>query len=203
MHRAPAILRYVPSTRTPVVAAGSFAAAAQPTIAADGLELRPWQPADSAVLVRAYSDEAIVRWHALTLTGREAEERIAERSRAWTDETGGDWAVVEAGSVAGRVSMRHLDLADGSAELGYWVLPECRGRAVARRAVAALSEWLFARGLHRLEIEHAVENRASCAVAQSAGFILEGTKRDGLLHADGWHDMHLHARLAGDPYQQG
>ena len=67
---------------------------------------------------------AIVRWHALTLTGREAEERIAERSRAWTDETGGDWAVVEAGSVAGRVSMRHLDLADGSAELGYWVLPD-------------------------------------------------------------------------------
>jgi hypothetical protein len=27
----------------------------------------------------------------------------------------------------------------------------------------------------------------------------EGTKRGEALHADGWHDMHLHARLAGDP----
>jgi hypothetical protein len=29
----------------------------------------------------------------------------------------------------------------------------------------------------------------------------EGTKRAELLHTDGWHDMHLHARLATDkPY---
>jgi [ribosomal protein S5]-alanine N-acetyltransferase len=36
-------------------------------------------------------------------------------------------------------------------------------------------------------------------VAAKAGYKLEGTKRSGLLHADGWHDMHLHARIAGPP----
>jgi len=50
--------------------------------------------------------------------------------------------------------------------------------------------------LHRLEIVHAVENMASCRVADKAGFALEGTLRSAMLHADGWHDMHLHAAIA-------
>ena len=45
---------------------------------------------------------------------------------------------------------------------------------------------------------HATANQASCAVATGAGFEVEGTARRGLLHEDGWHDMHLHARLADD-----
>ena len=36
-------------------------------------------------------------------------------------------------------------------------------------------------------------------VAAKAGFTAEGTLRSALLHADGWHDMHLHARVLGDP----
>ena len=35
-------------------------------------------------------------------------------------------------------------------------------------------------------------------VATRAGFRLEGTKRGDALHADGWHDMHLHARVSCD-----
>jgi hypothetical protein len=31
-----------------------------------------------------------------------------------------------------------------------------------------------------------------------AGYRLEGIKRSEALHGDGWHDMHLHARLAAD-----
>ena len=48
----------------------------------------------------------------------------------------------------------------------------------------------------RLENVHAVENMASCRVADKAGFALEGTLRSAMLHADGWHDMHLHAAIA-------
>jgi RimJ/RimL family protein N-acetyltransferase len=35
-------------------------------------------------------------------------------------------------------------------------------------------------------------------VAVKAGFAAEGIERDGERHADGWHDMHVHARLATD-----
>jgi ribosomal-protein-alanine N-acetyltransferase len=43
-----------------------------------------------------------------------------------------------------------------------------------------------------------VANVASCRVAASAGFWEEGLRRGAALHADGWHDMHVHALLAVD-----
>jgi RimJ/RimL family protein N-acetyltransferase len=53
-------------------------------------------------------------------------------------------------------------------------------------------------GLHRIELSHSAVNPASCRIAEKAGFAYEGTKRRQGLHQDGWHDMHLHARLAED-----
>ena len=66
-------------------------------------------------------------------------------------------------------------------------------------AVTALADWaLDVVGLHRLELYHATANEASCRVALKTGFAPEGTKRSAVLHEDGWHDMHLHARIKGD-----
>lgn len=56
-------------------------------------------------------------------------------------------------------------------------------------------------GLHRIEVDHSTRNTASCRVAERAGYRVEGTKRSQALHADGWHDMHQHARIATDPAQ--
>ena len=79
---------------------------------------------------------------------------------------------------------------------GYWVLPQDRGRAIAPRVLTTVTRWLFDEvGFHRVTLNHAVENTASCRVADKAGFAPEGTARQQMLHADGWHDMHLHARL--------
>ena len=90
-------------------------------------------------------------------------------------------------------------MTDGAGEVSYWVLPAARGHRVATRAVCALSTWVFGQlGLHRMELTHSTKNPASCHVAGNAGYQLEGTMRREALHADGWHDMHLHARLAGD-----
>ena len=62
-----------------------------------------------------------------------------------------------------------------------------------------MSRWFFTEiGLHRIELAHSVANVASCQVAARAGYAYEGTMRGEGLHADGWHDMHLHARLQGD-----
>ncbi|MFC7484563.1 GNAT family N-acetyltransferase [Luedemannella flava] len=64
------------------------------------------------------------------------------------------------------------------------------------RALTALSAWtLGPAGFHRLYLEHSTRNGASCRVATKAGFALEGTQRSAAVHADGRHDMHLHARI--------
>lgn len=97
------------------------------------------------------------------------------------------------------MSLRSVNLDEGQGEVAYWVLPEARGRGVAPRALQAMSTWLFDHvGLHRLELAHSTRNTASCRVATKAGYLLEGTKRQQTLHGDGWHDMHLHARVQGD-----
>lgn len=183
----------------PVVPAGRLASAPQPALPTDGPTLRPWHADDAPYLVEAYSDEAIRRWHVRSMTEAEARDWIAERAARWPAETGADWAVTEHGVPVGRIGLKHLDLADGAAEVAYWVLPAARGRGVATRAVAALARWCFADvGLHRLELLHSTANPASCRVAARTGFAYEGTKRREALHADGWHDMHLHARLRDD-----
>ena len=99
----------------------------------------------------------------------------------------------------GRVSLKGVDLHDGSAGVAYWMVRAWRGRGLCSKAVVALCEWAFAEaGFHRIGLAHSVANPASCRVAVKAGFRAEGVRRDAALHADGWHDMHEHALLAAD-----
>jgi len=190
----------------PVIAPGTFGSRAQPTISGRSIVLRPWRDADVAGLVAAYSDEAIRRWHALALDEQEAAETIERWRTAWRSETGAGWAVVsnaDEGPVLGRVGFRVMHPTDGVGEIAYWTAPAARGRGVARAAVQALGRWAFEMGFHRLDLVHSTRNQASCRVALAAGFGAEGTMRSAVLHEDGWHDMHLHARISTDPEPEG
>ena len=75
-------------------------------------------------------------------------------------------------------------------------MPARRRQDVASRAVAAPTRWAFDDvGFHRLESTHSVHNLPSSRVAIEARFYFVGVKRRAGLHLDGWHDMHLHARI--------
>jgi ribosomal-protein-alanine N-acetyltransferase len=166
--------------------------------------LRPWQASDAPAVAAAYSEPSIQHWHVRSMTEDEAGAWISSWPGRWTEESGGGWAVAGAAGLLGQISLRRLCLADGLGEVSYWVVPAARGQRVATRALGALTTWLFEQlSLHRVELEHSTMNPASCRVAQNAGYRLEGTKRSEGLHADGWHDMHLHARLIDDPQSGG
>jgi ribosomal-protein-alanine N-acetyltransferase len=78
------------------------------------------------------------------------------------------------------------------------VLPDARRQGLARRAVECVTRWGDESiGVHRILLQHSVHNAASCAVALRSGYEAEGTARQQDLHADGWHDMHQQAHLAG------
>ncbi len=131
------------------------------------------------------------------LNSYQAAAWIASRSTQWQQETGADWAVLAGAVLVGRVGIKRVELWDGIGELAYWVRPAARGRNTAPRAITGLTQWAFdVLGLHRLELLHATDNQPSCRAAIKAGFHAEGTLRSQGLHRDGWHDMHLHARLA-------
>ncbi|MBD7949469.1 MULTISPECIES: GNAT family N-acetyltransferase [Oerskovia] len=189
----------MPLLTEPTVHPGRLSAQPMPVLAGDGLTLRPWVRADAPSLLAAYQDPAIQLWHARAMADvAEAERWIDSRHEHWVQEAAGDWAVESDGVVVGRTALHHLDLHEGGGEVGYWVLPAARGRRVAPRAVGLLVAWAFEDlGLHRLRLVHSTRNEASCKVALAAGFVPEGTLRESGKHVDGWHDMHLHARLAG------
>ncbi|WP_315093734.1 GNAT family N-acetyltransferase [uncultured Cellulomonas sp.] len=189
----------MPRLTAPAILPGTPSAHAQPVLHADGLHLRPWRADDAGAVVRAYADPGIRQWHDRSMNPTEAAAWVASWADRWRGETGAGWAVATTDAVLGQISLRSLDHGDGRSDISYWVLPEARGRGVATAALATLSDWAFGTlGLHRIEIDHSVDNPASCRVATGAGYRLEGTKRGDALHADGWHDMHLHARVAGD-----
>lgn len=186
----------------PAIPAGTLSAAPQPVLAAPGgLVLRPWASADAPVFLAAYRDPAIQRWHTRQPSSQEQVLAwFAQYEQAWAQETGASWAVTrDGGEVLGRLALGSVNLDDGVAGCAYWVLPAARGAGVATRALHALSEWALGEaGFHRLHLDHSTRNHASCRVAVKAGFLLEGTKRSDAVHADGRHDMHLHARVRGD-----
>lgn len=184
----------------PVILSGDFARRIQPVLEVENLVLRPWGLADVPVVLQAYQDPAIIHWHGKTMTVNDAKEWVLHWTDRWQKESGAGWAIAHEGEAIGQISLRRIDLESGSGELSYWILPQGRGANVAPKALCELSAWAFgSAGFHRLELAHSVNNPASCKVAQKSGYPAEGVKRQQVRHADGWHDMHTHARLASDP----
>ncbi|MBT2407114.1 MULTISPECIES: GNAT family N-acetyltransferase [unclassified Streptomyces] len=187
----------------PVVPPGRLRELAHPVYdLPGGLLLRPWEASDAPALVAACLDPDVQHWtYPGLLSTAEAEARIAGWRTRRQDEEAAMWAIAPAdgGLPVGLIGVRELDLPGGSGEFLYWLLPAGRGSGVMTPAVDRISRWAFEDlGLHRLRIIHSVANTASCRTAEKAGFPLEGTMRGALLHADGWHDEHLHARLRTD-----
>jgi RimJ/RimL family protein N-acetyltransferase len=84
-------------------------------------------------------------------------------------------------SILGAVGL-DIDPAELSAELGYWVAPEARGRGVALRGCRLLCRLGFDRlGLGHVLLQISVTNPASRRVAERLGCALEGRRRRGML----------------------
>ncbi|MEU6253034.1 GNAT family N-acetyltransferase [Streptomyces sp. NPDC047043] len=193
----------MPYVTSPVLPAGTLARSPQPVLlTGDGLVLRPWRAEDAPDLHEAFQDPLMRQWHIRRSDSvEEAAGWIEQWLKEWEGERTAQWAVADADSdrLLGRVALREIELGEGTAEVAYWAAAAARGRGVAARAASALTRWAFDEiGFHRLELMHATANQASCRVATKTGFALEGTRRSALLHPDGWHDMHLHARVRGD-----
>ncbi len=191
----------------PTTPPGGFDLAPTELVAGD-LQLVIWEDRYASAVLAALNDPEILIWNPLrrpdsppaeTDSGF-AERWIAERT-VWDNHA--TWAVCDSvsGEAIGYVSLHNLNAAQSSGEVGYWVLPEARGRGVASAAVRAAAGYGFgALGLHRIELFHAVDNPDSCRVAERAGFGYEGTSRQAYRYGDGtFHDDHQHARLASDP----
>jgi ubiquinone/menaquinone biosynthesis C-methylase UbiE/RimJ/RimL family protein N-acetyltransferase len=77
--------------------------------------------------------------------------------------------LVDGTTLAGRIGC-HEAPADGSVEIGYFVVPAYRGRGVATEMVHEFLDWLLTQGVRRVQAAVGPENHASLAILAQFGF---------------------------------
>jgi RimJ/RimL family protein N-acetyltransferase len=122
-----------------------------------------------------------------------------QRGRA--DNSAMNFAIEDAGdsSFLGVAVAPHLDHDERTAELGYVLGTEARGRGVATEALRQLTAWAFdEQGMIRLQLLISVSNDASKRVAQRCGYRFEGVLRGLYVKHGVREDTESWSRLATD-----
>ena len=102
------------------------------------------------------------------------------------------------GSFLGVAAADRIDVVTSEAELLCLLAAEPRHDGVAADALALLTEWGFARGLHRLELRVAADDVALQRAAVRCGYVREGVLRAAHLSGGRRSDAVVYSRLSSD-----
>lgn len=165
---------------------------------AEGLRIRPADPADAEALAAALlrNREHMKPWEPYRPERYYTAEGQAERLA----DGGVRWFAVDGDRVVGSAILSGIVLGPfRSGSLGYWVDHEYTGRGVAtsllEEACRAAREEL---GLHRIEACTVLDHHVSQRVLAKGGFAQIGTAPRYLHIAGEWRDHHLFQRLLHD-----
>jgi RimJ/RimL family protein N-acetyltransferase len=170
----------------------------------DGVvRLRPWTDDDVAVVTAAVRDPLIAKHTRVLPNQTEEQTRAFFQSQEPSRRAGQAIAFaieeVATGLFAGTVGLLRFSWEEHRGEIGYWLAPEGRGRGLATRAVRLLGPWALEElGLGRLALHTDVDNAASQAVAERAGFTREGVLRAFEERKGVRHDMVIFSLLPTD-----
>ncbi|MER5769096.1 GNAT family N-acetyltransferase [Streptomyces sp. NPDC001985] len=173
------------------------------TLTTERLLLRTFTDSDTEAVHQACQDPDIQRWTTVPSPYglRHAEEFTRKLvPEGWEAGTMCTFAVLPraGGPLMGSVGVT-LRTYSGTWEIGFWTAKEHRGRGVMTESVRAVAHLLFTRlGATRLEWRAEVGNTASRAVAERAGFTVEGELRAGLLNKDTLRDIWVGSLLPSD-----
>ncbi|QNP63577.1 GNAT family N-acetyltransferase [Streptomyces genisteinicus] len=173
------------------------------TLTTERLLLRTFTAEDTEAVYRACQDPDIRRW--TTVPSPYEWQHAAEFTEhmvpdGWRNSTMCTFAVLprEGGPLMASVGVT-LRTFSGTWEIGFWTGKEHRGRGVMAEAVSAVAHWSFMRlGATRLEWRAEVGNTGSRAVAEKAGFRVEGCLRAALLNKDTLRDAWVGSLLPSD-----
>jgi RimJ/RimL family protein N-acetyltransferase len=142
--------------------------------------LRPLHRDDAQAISRACADEEIARWTQIPQPYRFEDALEFVGSKAGEDHV---WAIEDADGFAGVMGVRGTmaTMPGLVTEVGYWVAPWSRDRGLATAALIALRDALAAAGYQRINWEALAGNAASVRVAQKAGFLVEGYRRQSMV----------------------
>ena len=166
------------------------------------LRLRLPDARDTDAVTAACQDPEVQRWVPVPspYAREHAEQWIAGAAESWARDEELRFVVVDrtGDSLVGAMGLHARS--PGMREIGFWTAPGARRRGFTVEAARRICRWGFEDlGLHRVEWLALVGNEGSRAVAQRAGFVLEGTLRHGILHRGTPCDAWIAGLLPGDP----
>ncbi len=171
---------------------------------AEGVSVRPLDQRDAAEMYtvlqrsRAHLDRWL-RWSSSLRAPEEVAEFIRGFEHRLAAGDGFHCGIRVDGALAGGVVCWYIHRQNGNAEVGYWLGAGRTGRGLATGAARWAVDRLFrVEGLHRVEMQCAVENRASRAVAERLGFQAEGIRRESHWITDRFLDHVVYGMLNRD-----
>ena len=166
--------------------------------------LRAYRPEDAAPLVAQRADPTTAKWQdfAAPYTLEKTEALIADLMTR-SDLVPGQWwgAVIADSSANTYIGSVGAKLAEHghSAEIGYALCVDQRGKGIATAAVERVCEELFARPqINRVDASLHPDNVASAMVLERLGMVYEGTSRQSFWVEDDCSDDPHYAMLRSE-----
>ncbi|QJT02094.1 GNAT family N-acetyltransferase [Streptomyces asoensis] len=171
------------------------------TLTTPRLVLRPLDPQDADAVYTAAQDPDIQRWTTIP------SPYLPEHARSFTELLAPEgWAsgsmftfgvFLPDGALTGVLSLTMRS--PGTAEVGFWAAKEHRGHGYTTEATLTAARWAFTTlPVDRVEWRAEIGNTASRAVAENAGFTLEGTLRSAIANKGVRRDCWLASLLPSD-----
>lgn len=139
-------------------------------------------PAVNAAVIASWTElSPVLDWaQGAQPTIQETMERIDNREAGFEDRSQLHFLIFEkrAGTFIGQCWLCRFDWTVPRGEIGYWCATNKVGHGYITEAVLALTEFAWSLGLVRVEIRCDAKNLRSRAVAERAGFALEGVLKN-------------------------
>ncbi|MEU0172993.1 GNAT family N-acetyltransferase [Streptomyces massasporeus] len=171
------------------------------TLTTDRLLLRTVGSQETDAVYGACQDPDVQRWTTIP------SPYLREHARSFTEQLVPDgWAdgsmftfgvFLHSGELTGMLGITLRAL--GMGEIGFWAVKEHRANGYVTEAALAACRWAFTHAaLDRVEWRAEVGNRASRAVAERAGFTIEGTLRSAMNNKGVRRDIWVGSLLPSD-----
>ena len=116
-----------------------------------------------------------------------------------------DWAIVcrDTKKMIGTCGFTRFDFANNSAEIGYVINPEFKGKGIATEACGRVIRFGFENlALNRIECRFMVENSASRRVMEKNNMAFEGVRREGMLIKGKYRDIGVCSILRSEFFEK-
>jgi ribosomal-protein-serine acetyltransferase len=96
----------------------------------------------------------------------------------------------------GLVGLKDIDYLNRKIEIGYWLIEKMTGKGIMFQTVEKIIGFIFENlEMNRIQIKCGVGNLKSSAIPKKAGFLFEGTERQGERHQNKYIDLEVYSLL--------